>query len=689
MIKYLSNPENRILQKFLIILAVILGIYFRFKGLGTWPLAVDEYYFIKSVENILKYGIPQFEHGGFYTRGIIQQYLTAGNLLLGFNAEFGGRVIPVLCNLLALPALYMIGKKISGETVAAWTVILFSLSLWEVEMARFLRMYAPFQTLFIWYCYFLYKALIESDKKSGKWIWIISSVSIFVYEASIFLVLMNFIYVLWDKDKNTINLFSISLYKKNILKISGSLFLLLIAYYYLSIKFRTLGQVNLYPPELVEYFKNQVSSRGILREPILFLQLLGNYTFWTVLFSFLVTFNFFNFFKIIKNDISIFSKISFLFLIVLSILNLIGLLFLTFILLFLVGWLKTNNIFLYSDAQEGILKSKYKPTKLFVSLVACWGLNLFFWILFSVNTTDWHIYFPAEEIVGLASSIKVSLKYFLNYPNFYETFVLFRETLPIITIIILILFAFLFIKMFLSKNESETRNERFLMFILILLVLFINLLDLQYFDTRYFFFLFPLILILGMVSVITISKSVFKKKKIQEIIFSFGIILILYFSEDFNLMYLLNIDSYDTNFRVKQSLELKKHFYPRWDVRTPAQFVNENSLPDDVIISNEQINEKYLNRLDYVFIDYRGKMAQISVAGGSLERWTGAKLIYKYEQLVEIIKKQKKNTWLIINTLWGKKLLEEEVFFEKFKKYEMFTNNDSSAIVYKIAQYNK
>ena len=54
---------------------VAIGIFFRFWGLGTSPLSVDEYYFSKSVYNILEKGIPLHEAGGgLYLRGLLQQY---------------------------------------------------------------------------------------------------------------------------------------------------------------------------------------------------------------------------------------------------------------------------------------------------------------------------------------------------------------------------------------------------------------------------------------------------------------------------------------------------------------------------------------------------------------------------------------------------------------------------------------
>jgi len=78
-------------QILILLLTVLIGLAIRLKGLGKWPLAVDEYYIIKSVENILQKGIPEWSSGGLYLRGLIFQYMIAGLLILGIKVEFAAR----------------------------------------------------------------------------------------------------------------------------------------------------------------------------------------------------------------------------------------------------------------------------------------------------------------------------------------------------------------------------------------------------------------------------------------------------------------------------------------------------------------------------------------------------------------------------------------------------------------------
>jgi len=203
-ITHFPSNDNReyfsVLCHSIMFLAIAIGIYVRIKGLGKWPLAVDEYYIAKSVKNILIHGLPQFECGGYYVRGLLYQYVAAPFLFFCSNDEFYLRIIPVFFNILAIPPIYWLGKRLSGSTVACIAVALFSLSLWEIEFARFGRMYAPFQTIFLWYILFLYRVIVDQSEKYENWLHVLSFVAIFLYEASIFLLLLNFLPLIFNTN---------------------------------------------------------------------------------------------------------------------------------------------------------------------------------------------------------------------------------------------------------------------------------------------------------------------------------------------------------------------------------------------------------------------------------------------------------------------------------------------------------
>src|SRR3989304_5569550 len=132
----LSDKKINITIFIVLLLSILAGLYFRLMGLGKWPLTVDEYYIIKSVQNILANGLPQFASGGYYERGIIFQYLTALLILIGIKTEIAVRIIPVITNILTVIPIYLLTKKISNKILAVIVVFVFCFSAWEVEIAR-------------------------------------------------------------------------------------------------------------------------------------------------------------------------------------------------------------------------------------------------------------------------------------------------------------------------------------------------------------------------------------------------------------------------------------------------------------------------------------------------------------------------------------------------------------------------
>jgi hypothetical protein len=149
------------------IAAVLVGVVVRSWGLDTYSFAADEYFLSKSVENILRFGVPAFECGGYYMRGLLHQYLAAGFQISGFTPEFSIRAVSAASSLLALPAAYLLGSRTYGRTAGALLVSLLAVSLWEVELGRFGRMYAPFQATFLWYMVFFLRYTVDRHKASA------------------------------------------------------------------------------------------------------------------------------------------------------------------------------------------------------------------------------------------------------------------------------------------------------------------------------------------------------------------------------------------------------------------------------------------------------------------------------------------------------------------------------------------
>ncbi len=70
-------------------------------------------------------------------------------------------------------------------------VAVLALSVWEVEIGRFGRMYAPFQALFLWYVVFFLQYVIDGRRRAVVPMLILSAMGFAVWEGGIFLVLTN------------------------------------------------------------------------------------------------------------------------------------------------------------------------------------------------------------------------------------------------------------------------------------------------------------------------------------------------------------------------------------------------------------------------------------------------------------------------------------------------------------------
>ena len=163
-----SNPRSYSpLDIFYILLLIVglgVGLWVRFDELGSRQLAVDEYYFVQSVDLIVETGWPAFPSGGYYTRGILPQYLTAVSVLLFGKTGFAYRLPAVLWGLLSVGLAYFYGQRCVGLRAAGLLVLVLLLSSWQIEFSRFARMYTALQGVTL-----LFLLAIEHAYFRGQW----------------------------------------------------------------------------------------------------------------------------------------------------------------------------------------------------------------------------------------------------------------------------------------------------------------------------------------------------------------------------------------------------------------------------------------------------------------------------------------------------------------------------------------
>lgn len=152
---------------------------------------------------ILDSGLPQFPCGGYYTRGLLYQYIIVPLLYVGISPEAALRAVAIICNILMLPAAYLLARRVGGTRIAAAVLIVLALSTWEIEMSRFGRMYAPFQMIFMWYVYHAYLLVSRLDLKRWRWLFALSIIGPFLWEGAIVLALFNFVLFLVERKSGS------------------------------------------------------------------------------------------------------------------------------------------------------------------------------------------------------------------------------------------------------------------------------------------------------------------------------------------------------------------------------------------------------------------------------------------------------------------------------------------------------
>ena len=642
---HLNFGFKRYFGIFAVLTAIIFGLSARFKGLGITSLGVDEFYFASSVNNILNKGIPEFDCGGYYMRGVLYQYLQAMLTTISpFNAVETMRGFNALLNILMLPAAYMLAKRLTSDAAtSALVLVILSLSLWEIEFSRYLRMYIPFQTIFLWYVLFLYISIKNSNSLAFMALIFLSILSVFVYAGAIFLLVLNFMPIVFVKKYRRPIVFVV---------VAG---IFSAAYFYYNIDFRFGGLPSNLPDGVAPVVSE--SGSGSISMPKLLVSTLSENMAWAPFFILFLTLSLIVWIKTVK-DINI-PRETRLCLVVIGLLSLFNLFFLaSFVLLFLVTfqWLPAVSF------------TKKSLTRM-VLIVSCW---LLFWFIYGINTTSWHSWFPGEGI----DFLKKLLVIFFKYPDIHTKII--HQWFSVIPYTTLLLGATVIFGLFYGLKNKDLRFEGLYLVtaFVFICVLLVSVLNTTYYEIRYTFFLFPLVVVIAISCVSIILNQFSPKLKFPAqvmLIFSYLII-----SDDVSFERMMKIDD--------PSKEYTSKYWFRRDFKTPAEYINVEFGKGDTIVTTIAAPGYYLDKLDFIYQDPLGVEFQgISACGGNNELWTNASLLYTKPQLVQLISSSDNTIWVLAHNTNYTHQNEVEKFLElNYKKYLRYTSVDKRLNVYGV-----
>jgi len=564
--------------------ALAAGLYGRFSGLGHWPLGVDEFYISRSIDNLLRTGLPAFPCGGYYTRGLLYQYTVAGLRLVNLSPELSGRLVAALCSLCVLPAAYLLAKRVR-DPLAGWlVVIMLCLSVWEIEMARFARMYAPFQALFAWYLLAYLRFTVDRHAAALRWMIGLSIVGVFLWEGGVLLGVAN-LFALF-----TVNLGSRPIARdwRRWLLLGGLLVLL----YFATKDLRGFAEV---PGDLGD--ADQATPLQIIG--------LGISTLlrhWVRTAAFLLP-------------------------LVLA--------------LRACRWMNTHRdrglmvgglvIVLAAAAAHAFVAAGGILLLLLLTRIADWQTMSTrgardFWLALAAFAVYWLI----------AADLKSALLF--GFPDVFDHVLRpWLRAVPVLSTGLLAAFAYLCVRSIAAGKDSADPVTA-LLSLTVLLVLTVGASPTDRIETRYTFFLYPLLMFFAVHAILQIVRALSWASRLPVALTACIPLLCFAVSGDFQPRHLARVDSSAVNFRVGMPQHQSEHYYPRNDIRGVAEWLDANVRPGDVVIAGIPSLDQYYRHIDYFFLEADDPRYETYVCSdGHTERWTNLPVLYKVEALKPLI----------------------------------------------------
>lgn len=586
--------------------ALLAGLYGRFKGIGTWPLGVDEYYISRSIDNVMRSGLPKFACGGYYTRGLLYQYLVAGIRFSGLQPEFAGRLLAGICSLAVLPAAYSLAKRISGSLAGWVTVIILCISVWEIEMARFARMYAPFQAVFSWYLVFYLRYTIDRNNAALVWLVALSVLGVLTWEGGVLLGVANLLAVVLAHDRGRLKAVDWR-------RFAGLVLLL-------ALLFLATRDLRGFAAAPAADAGDAGNSSGDLPVAAAGLAPLWQHPAW-----------------------------------VLASLLPLGLVVgsLPWIWSYRSQWIVTAGLCVVVASAAVHLFSVSAgmlALMLFAKLIDWHDLTderarrfvlalvglLLFWLVF-----DQWVESPMNyAALGSAADARTPavIQDLFGFPDIYDEIIRpWGRTLPILSLGLAAALAFWGWKTITTRSPVPDSMAA-LLSLTVLVALAVGATATERIETRYTFFLYPLFIILSVAALLKLVQSV-NVFRHAPMLFAAAVPLLTFSAtEDFQPRHIANVDSADINFRVGMSAVRAAHYYPRDDIRGVGQWLATHVRPGEVVITGIPSLEQYYDGFDYFFLGEEDLRYEAYVCqNGKTERWTNHPVLYGERALKPIV----------------------------------------------------
>jgi hypothetical protein len=589
--------------------ALLAGLYGRFKGLGTWPLGVDEFYITRSIDNILRTGLPEFSCGGYYLRGLVYQYLVAVVRLAGLTPEFAGRFVAAMCSVATLPAAYLLGKRILGPVTGWLTVIILSVSIWEIEMARFARMYAPFQAVFVWYLVFCLRYSIDKDRAALRSMIALSVLGVFTWEGGVLLGIANIVTVLLAREHGRLEPVE--------WKRLAALVLLLGLLYVAGTSDLRGGTEGTDAQAAAAAAPASVPANQAAHFAAIGVAALRQHPAWSC--GWLLMFG----------------------LACLSLPWIWSFRRRAFAALSLCAALAAAAAHLFTLAAGilalSLLTQLIAPRELTARRAPYFLMGLASYFVFWLAFYHWSGVASGEPMAGGAAMPPI-LQHLFGFPNIYDTFLRpWGRTMPLLSVVLGFALIFIFGHS-LAKRGDRPGPTAILLTLILVMLLIIGAAPTVRVETRYTFFLYPAFIVLAVAaSMLAMQRLKFLRR--ASLVGSAAVPLLCFgATEDFQPKDLIAVDSAEVNFRVGMSASRAAHYYLHNDMRSVGEWLAAQVRPGDVVITGIPNLDEYYHGFDYFFLDAEDDRYDAYVCRDHrTERWTNHPLLIGKAALQPIV----------------------------------------------------
>ena len=592
------------------VVALLAGLYGRFKGLGAATLGVDEFYVSRSIDNLLRTGLPEFLCGGYYTRGLVYQYLVAGLRLLGLSTEFAPRLLSALSSLAVLPAVYLLGRQVHGKVVGLLAVIVLCLSMWEIEMARFARMYAPFQAVFAWYLVFFLRYMRDADRRSLFAMIALSLLGALVWEGGALLGILNLLPPLLRHREGRLR-------SEDYLYI-GAMLLVFVVVYLLAVNdLRTMSDTPAFP----DWYRRVRTDPGADALRAMAISLPSG-TFWTVAAALPIAAWMASLRWIWSLRSRWLAACGLLLAVTAALAHQLLVTCALIALLMLAGLINWRELI-------------QRPARLYLASLV---LSSVYWLGVGFGTDTW--------LDGTSPSptelLQIVALKFLGFPNLIDEIVRpWGRTMPLWSLLLYGSLAGMAIAVIRRGGHARTAGA-LLLIVAVVMILAVGASGTGRQETRYTFFLYPVLVIMAIAALAQAMEKLSVNTRVATGLFSVIALSCFAATEDFRPRYLAAIDSEAVLYRVDMPPALAGHYYPHNDVRGAAAWLKENVAAEDRVVSGIPSLDHYYDRIDSMFlIDDDPRYRSYACHAGTLERWTNRPLLYSARALDQLLNSQR------------------------------------------------